>query len=163
MPVPNIYTAGQILEATSLNTNFASVFYGYTAFTPTMTGWTQGNATFNTQYAVSGETVHYYGEMVMGSTSAVTVSALALSLPVAANTSPPHWGFGTWIDVSAGVSVAGRVQVAVPLASTMLTYWEDPEAAPLAVRLEPWNTSVVLPFTFATGDYFRWNLFYRKA
>lgn len=161
MPVPNIYTAGQILEATSLNDNFASVFYGYTAFTPTISGWTQGNATFTTEYAVSGQTVHYFGEMIFGSTSAVTATALQISLPVTADFSPPHWGLNVWIDVSAAVSVAGRIQIAA--ASNMLTYWEDPEAAPIAVRLEPWNTGPVLPFTFATGDTIRWSIFYKKA
>jgi len=161
MAIPYTYTAGQVLEAASLNANFTAVYDTYATYTPTVTGWTQGNATFNAKYAVSGDTVHAFGEFIVGSTTAVTASNLNLSLPVTANDSPHSLGFSMWTDVSAGSSVAGYSELITT--TTMNLTWLDPEAAPIAVRLEQWKTGVTLPFTIATGDYIRWDLFYRKA
>jgi hypothetical protein len=161
MAIPVTFVAGDILEAQQLNDNFDAVYAGYTSFTPTIGGWTQGNATFVSQYAVNGESVHYFGYFLFGSTSAVTATALTVSLPLTANVAPNSLGLATFSDDSAASTVAGYVQT---VSTTVMNfYWLDPEAAPIAVRLEPWRTGVTLPFTFATGDYVYWDLTYRKA
>jgi len=161
MPIPNTYTAGQVLEAASLNANFTSVYDTYTTYTPTVTGWTIGNAAFSAKYAVSGDTVHAFGVFLFGTTSVVTASNLVLSLPVTGVEDPHSLGLAVFTDVSAGSTVAGYSELIT--STTMNLTWLDPEAAPLAVRLEQWKTGVTLPFTFASGDAVRWDLFYRKA
>lgn len=163
MAIPNVYTAGQILEAASLNANFDAVYATSTTYTPVVTGWTQGNATMTGRYAVSGDLVTYYGSMEFGSTSAVTASGITVSLPV---TAAPALGQGTiglckFNDLSAGVGVAGYLETATTTTATCK--WFDPETAPLAVRVESWATGATLPFTFATGDFVYWQVIYRKA
>lgn len=161
MAYPVTFVPGQILEAAELNDNFNYAYTGYTSYTPTMGGWTQGNATFDGKYAVNGETVHYYGVLTFGSTSAVTASALTLTLPVTAVASPDSLGICSWNDISGGGAIAGTVKNTTTTALDF--YWHDPEAAPIAVRLESWTTGVTLPFTFATGDFIFWDIQYRKA
>jgi len=163
MAIPVTFVAGNVLEANQLNTNFSSVYAGYTAFTPTIGGWTQGNATFSAIYSVNGETVNYQGYFTFGSTSAVTATSLYLTLPFnqadAANNDV--LGLLTFRDISTGANVAGYTRIQG--STQMGMYWLDPETAPLATRLESWVTGATLPFTFATGDIVAWNITYRKA
>jgi hypothetical protein len=163
MAIPVTFTAGSVLEANQLNSNFTSVYSTYTAYTPTITGWTQGNATFDCRYAVTGDTVNAVGYFLFGSTSAVTATTLKVSLPVSGYTTTQNKSSGicTFNDVSASVAVAGTVQQQTATESWF--YWHDPETVPLAVRLESWVTSATLPFTFATGDFVYWNISYQKA
>lgn len=163
MAIPNVYTAGQVLEAASLNANFNAVYATDTTYTPVVTGWTQGNATMTGRYAVSGDMVFYYGSMLFGSTSAVTASGITVSLPVTAATALGQGTIGLckFNDVSTGVGVAGYMETATTTTATCK--WLDPETVPLAVRVEAWATTATLPFTFTTGDYVYWQMTYRKA
>ena len=161
--IPVTFTAGSVLEANQLNSNFTSVFPTFTAYTPTLTGWTQGNATFETKYATGGETVDYQGYLTFGSTSAVTASTPTVTLPANAQTAgiTNFLGICAFNDVSAGVAVTGYCRITAT--GTMSFFWHDPETVPLAVRLEPWSTAATMPFTFATGDYIYWSIRYEKA
>ena len=163
MALPVTFTAGNVLTAAQLNSNFNFTYADYIDYTPTITGWTAGNMTFSTKYSVTGDMVNYQGSLTFGTTSAVTATSLTVSLPVAqvdgANVS--IFGVGTWRDVSTSVQVAGYCQVFG--SGPLNLFWLDPETAPLAVRLEPWTTAATLPFTFATGDQVSWNVTYPKA
>jgi hypothetical protein len=109
MALPVTFTAGNVLEAAQLNSNFGFTYADYIDYTPTITGWTAGNMTFSTKYSVTGDMVNYQGSLTFGTTSAVTATSLTVSLPVAqvdgANVS--IFGVGTWRDVSTSVQVAG--------------------------------------------------------
>jgi hypothetical protein len=163
MAFPTTFVAGDILEAQQLNDNFNYVSGDFTSYTPTVTGWTIGNGTITGKYATIGQTVFLYGNFLFGSTSAVAASStLTITLPVAqAAFSTPVEGSCNFYDVSAGVNVAGFCETSGTTAAIMK--WFDPETAPLAVRTEFWNTSMTLPFTFATGDYVWWTIMYGKA
>jgi hypothetical protein len=162
MPLPVTFVAGDILEASQLNDNFNSVYASYTAYTPTVTGWTLGNGTASGNYSVTGNTVNYYGYFLFGSTSAIGASStLTVTLPFTyGGAVAPMNGICKFVDTSAGVGVAGYGETAT---TTLVLQWLDPETAPLAVRTENWNTAATMPFTFANGDYVYWNITYRKA
>jgi hypothetical protein len=158
------FVAGDVLEAQQLNDSFAFVQTTYTTYTPTVSGWTAGNGTFaDTYYGTQGKMVNYQGVWTFGSTSAVTATALEMTLPVNAFNSLNAYVYGvcTFFDASTGVQVSGYVRLQND--TDMFFYWHDPEAAPIAVRLESWITGVTLPFTFATGDKIAWNITYRTA
>jgi hypothetical protein len=162
MAIPVTFVAGNVLEANQLNTNFTSVYADYVSFTPTITGWTQGNATFAAIYASTGEMVNYQGYLVFGSTSAVTTTSLSINLPVdQVNASNNNYGTANFLDVSTQANVAGYARIQGT--TQMGIYWLDPETAPLATRLEAWVTTATLPFTFATGDIVSWNVTYQRA
>lgn len=137
----------------------------YTSYTPTMVAgsWTVGNGVFTTRYKTIGKFVHFYGEFEFGSTSAVTATTFAITLPVTANTAviPYVYGGSHFHDVSAGLGVVGisRIQNA----NDLFLFWEDPEPTPLAVYTAPWSTAVVLPFTFTTSDIVAFNIVYEAA
>ena len=159
------FVAGNVLTATQLNDSFAAVQTAYTNYTPTVSGWTVGNGTFPVSYyGTDGKMINAHGYFSFGSTSAVTASALAMTLPVLAfsNTNTEVYGVCTFTDTSAGATVTGYCRI--QNASQMYFYWHDPETTPLAVRLEAWATGGgTLPFTFATGDLVSWNIMYRAA
>lgn len=138
----------------------------YTSYTPTMVSgsWTVGNGVFTARYKTIGKMVHLYGDFEFGSTSAVTATTFAITLPVTANTAVTPYvysGGSHFHDVSAGLGVVGisRIQNATDL----YLFWNDPEPTPLAVYNAPWSTAVVLPFTFATGDIVAFNIVYEAA
>jgi hypothetical protein len=163
MALPVTFVAGEVLEANQLNSNFVYVYPDYVSFTPTIGGWTQGNATFSSVYCTTGEMVNWQGFFTFGSTSAVTTTSLFLTLPVnqvnASNNDIT--GTLTFRDISTGANVAGYARIQG--ATQMGMYWLDPETAPLATRLESWVTTATLPFTFATGDIVSWNITYPRA
>jgi hypothetical protein len=61
------------------------------AFTPTTTGITAGNGTFDFAYAQIGKTVFYRGAFTLGSTSAIT-SNVSVTLPVTGANSNKQFG-----------------------------------------------------------------------
>jgi len=58
----------------------------WTAWTPTFTNWTKGNATVNAKYAVVGNICYYQFYYLGGSTSAYTTGGMRFSVPVATST-----------------------------------------------------------------------------
>lgn len=136
----------------------------YTSYTPTISGWTQGNATFPVSvYSTNAKLVNAQGHFLFGTTSAVTSSPLKLSLPVNAtsNTNSNIFGVCSFNDISASAVVTGYCRIQND--TDLFFYWHDPETTPLAVRMEAWTTSVTLPFTFATGDIVSWNIIYQRS
>jgi len=158
------FVPGDVLEAQQLNDSFAFVQASYTSYTPTVTGWTLGNGTFPVSvYSSQGKMVNAQGHFSFGSTSAVGATILIMTLPVGAvsASNAQIYGVCTFFDVSAQVIVSGNCRIIND--TQMQFYWNDPEAAPIATRLEPWSTGVTLPFTFATGDIVSWNIMYQRS
>lgn len=159
------FVAGNVLTATQLNDSFAAVQTVYTSYTPTISGWTPGNGSVTRAvYSGPGKMVNAQGYWTFGSTSSVPASSTFItSLPITAVSlaSAQMYGTCTFFDLSAQVQVTGlcRIQGTTDL----YFYWQDPETAPLATRLESWNTAATLPFTFATGDIISWNITYQAA
>jgi hypothetical protein len=138
----------------------------YTAYTPTAvaSNWTIGNGTFTTYWKSIGKLVHFYGRFEFGSTSSVSASGtFAITLPTNARNSvePEVYQIAQFRDTSAGLNVGGYSRI--QNATQMFCYWYDPEPTPLAVYGSPWNTGVVLPFTYTTGDFVAWNMIYERA
>lgn len=159
------FVAGDVLEAQQLNDSFAFVQTTYATYTPTISGWTPGNGTVTRAvYSTPGKLVNAQGYWTFGSTSSVPASSTFItSLPITAVNlaSAQMYGTCTFFDLSTNAQVTGLCRI--QSTTDLYFYWQDPETAPLATRLESWNTSATLPFTFATGDIISWNITYEAA
>jgi hypothetical protein len=71
-----IRTLGSNIDTTAANT-----WKAWSAYTPTFSGFTPGNATLSFAFAQIGKTVHVRGAVTLGSTSVMT-GPLDVSLPV---------------------------------------------------------------------------------
>lgn len=125
--------------------------------TQTFSGFTKGNATVVSKYTEINNYVHFWGSVVLGSTSSMT-AALDVELPKIASggvftsnsacsfydTSPGVLYWGTAIHIT-----TGNLRL-VPLKADT-TYARNAD------------TSSTVPFTWANGDSFYWNHFYEKA
>jgi len=77
-----IRTLGSAIDTTAANT-----WKAWTAYTPTFSGFTPGNATLSFAYAQIGKTVHVRGAVTLGSTSVMT-GPLDFTVPVTAVSYP---------------------------------------------------------------------------
>lgn len=135
----------------------------YTAFTPTFVNLTVGNGTSGARFSRVNNVVNYYGYFAFGSTTSVT-GVVNIDLPVAARAiygtiNGLPMGDLTMFDTSASTWYKGEV---FSIGSTT------------TVRTRIWTTSgtnlisnssaaATLPFTWATGDQFLWNIRYEAA
>lgn len=132
------------------------IVYTDVSSTQAFTGFTKGNATVTSKYARLGKFVHFYGEVVLGTTSSMT-GALDITLPFTAaagirfNTSAVSfndasvglfWGTGFHINTGAlrlaAHNSAGTYATSADITST-------------------------LPFTWTSTDAFYWNHIYEAA
>ena len=133
----------------------------YTAYTPTWTNLTVGNGVVSSAYCRVNDFVHVHGKFTFGSTSAITGTVIA-NFPVNVNGAFTNdaaiYGIAQYRDLSTNAIYPGvaafagndtvftlRVQVA---SGTYLTQGGVTGSA---------------PFTWATGDFMAWNLYYRAA
>ena len=157
----NINDAVEALETKVAIGN--TVLGTYTDYSASMafTNVTVGNGTKTAYFAQVNNFVHFYGNFILGSTSAIT-GAITLTLPLNIDlTNRP-----TFLPL--GLSYAGD-------ASTAINYPGDVIAAnsPSAVVLSSWiangvytargTTAAAVPFTWAVSDTFFWNFYYRAA
>jgi len=137
----------------------------YTAFTPTLSGWTQGNGTFIAYYRVFGKTVHYYGRFTFGSTSAVGGASTNFTVTLPATSTfgveSIQAGVGQFRKVSTGLNIIG--QTANSSTTTMIVTWAENPGSTTYVARQVWNTTATLPFTFASGDFVSWDVVYERA
>ena len=155
----NINDAVEALEAKVAIGN--TVLGTYTAYTPTFTNVTIGNGVVSSAYCRVNDFVHFYGKFTFGSTSAITGTFLA-DFPVQVNSAFTNdaaiYGIAQYRDLSTNALYTGvahfagnntvfslRVQLA---GGTYLTQSGVTGSA---------------PFTWATGDFMAWNLYYRAA
>lgn len=138
----------------------------YTAFTPTAATWAVGDGVWSAFYARVNNFVHVYGTFTFGSTSSITTTLFVGGLPVNINAdmissagSGADWVLGacSFTDVSAGAYFYGYVcsnsatQLRLQLTNTSSTY---------AGKSTP---NATVPFTWTTGDSFRFSTFYKAA
>ena len=123
---------------------------------------TLGNATIVARYARVNNFVHYWGNLVFGSTTSVTGSGFNLRLPVNAFASIQStfvpMGLLKFVDASAGVIVNGTF---VPTGTANLFSLQASNANTTYVGDSGLTSSV--PFTWATSDRIQWNLYYEAA
>jgi hypothetical protein len=145
------------IATTAFVTAVNNVRGAYTAYTPTIGGFTLGNGTINTRYTQVNKMVHYYGRVTLGSTSVMT-GPLDLGLPVNIHAS------STIID-PVGVSNAynnSLIYIGHPInlfnASVRFTWLVTSGAYATQA-----DTGPSVPFTWASTHYFMWNFTYEAA
>ncbi len=140
-----------------------SAYPAYTEYqgsTPTIAGFTIGNGTINiSRYTQIGKLVHWYGKVTLGSTSSMS-GDLKLSLPVAPNTiyetldsivGSCRLQDGSALRHTAEASISGDTDIIIRCQIASGTH-----------LTEAGITSTV-PFTWASGDMFAWNVTYEAA
>ena len=140
----------------------------YQAWTPTGVTWTVGNGTWSAFYARVNNLVHIYGTFTLGSTSSLGAGSLLIgglpanidsamissggaggdfqighaSFMVSGGGAAPYWGY---------VASNSASQIRLNVFNASATY------------LRTSYTTATVPFTWATGDFFRFSAFYEAA
>tara|TARA_R110000868_G_scaffold205706_3_gene454292 strand:+ start:2074 stop:2643 length:570 start_codon:yes stop_codon:yes gene_type:complete len=136
----------------------------YQSWTPTYTNFTLGNGTVTANYCRVNNFVHAYAQIVLGSTSTVT-GPVSVSVPVNINAGMISGGG----DVTAfplgaasynDESVVANFGWAMSSSATTVRLMVDLANATYSQRISM-NTTV--PFTWATGDSFRFSAYYQAA
>jgi len=132
-----------------------------TSYTPATTNWTLGNGTMTTYYISSGDTVFYYGRILLGSTSSVT-GAMRIGLPfnsgITATATYANSSSGYFYDASSGVIY--QMVLSGPSTSTLgFNVWKAD-----GTYVNGWdNINASTPVAPASGDEFQFYVWYRKA
>ncbi len=148
------FTAGQVLTASELN---AAGAYTNISATQTFSGFTKGNATVVSQYTKFNKLVHFWGFVILGSTSAIT-GPLDITLPATA---------------VGGVLTNNSMCSFFDASANFITYGSALHINTSAIRLTAMVTTgnfttnadvfATVPIVWATGDYFFWNHVYEAA
>jgi len=136
----------------------------YTTYTPTYSSFTLGNGTVTAKYCQVNDFVHVIGSIVLGSTSSITGN-LAIGMNFSADAmyyTPTTWvmeiGSATLYDTSAGTPNYGVV-VGANNATIMQIFSQAANGTYVARGL----VNATTPFTWATGDEIKWNVYFKKA
>lgn len=153
----NINDAVEALEAKVAigNTTLGT----YTAYTPFIGDITIGNGTIATKYCTVNDFVHYYGKITFGSTTVVTGGNAGFGLPLTAEVNDTSTAMGVcyFYDSSSGAFYAGTVA----MANSTYVYGGVNYANGTFVSWGGWDSTA--PFTWATGDFYTFNITYKKA
>lgn len=129
---------------------------GWTSYTPTLSGCTQGNGTLAFAYSVNGKTTNVRGRFTLGSTSTVTgsVSFTLPTTPIAPGGTA--FGFGVSAIVAnstnyTGICLISGSSVVIGVSNASGTYTTRN------------NLSATVPNTFGTGDTIAFSLTYETA
>jgi hypothetical protein len=138
----------------------------YQSYTPTASTWSPGNGTWTAAYCRVNNFVHAWGSFVFGSTSSITTT-LYVGVPVnieAGMVSPSSSGsdfiLGDCSFVSAAAPTVPYFGVACSNSATGLRLHLTNTASTYAGRSTPNGTT---PFTWTTGDSFRFSVIYEAA
>jgi hypothetical protein len=128
----------------------------------TMATVTVGNGTKIAYYAQVNDYVHFFGKFLLGSTSAILGPNIQVTLPISLDTNMratgQPLGLSYSYDVSAGGLYNGDVlSVGVPSAVYLSTFLTN------GTYSKRTNMNATVPFTWATGDFVFWNLYYKAA
>jgi hypothetical protein len=147
--------AGEILTAATMNSIGAS----WVAYTPTLSGWTQGNGTFTTAYQQINKLIVYRGVFVGGSTT-TAASFFDISFPVPANafydTYKQPLVDGNYYDTSTGANY----NLQALWISTTIRFACINTAGTFA-QVE--NLSGTSPVSYGAGDFISWTILYEAA
>ncbi len=147
------FTVGQVLTAAELNSGGA-----YTAFTPTWSGITVGNATQEWHYCEFNKMVHVFGNILFGSTTTIATVPI-MTLPVAREGLPAgivNMGVGTLADAATATYMAFCL-------STTTTNCILFSSTSNGNFVTEGGVGATTPFTWTTNDSFSMNLIYKAA
>ncbi|WP_330438825.1 hypothetical protein OHB44_28040 [Micromonospora sp. NBC_00821] len=127
---------------------------GWVAYTPTWTAFTSNpvlsNGTIAGRYKRIGTTVHYTGQIEMGSTTTYGVGGWLISTPTTAASATLHVGSAVLLSAASSVNrIGGSTQFNV--------------ATNLTVCAVGGVVSASVPFTWAVGDRLRWSITYETT
>lgn len=151
--------AGEIIDANDVPGDWST-------YTPTLLGSTSGgtigNGTLVARYVRLGDLVVAQVDLVWGSTTSAGTGTALLSLPVAARAvTPGHIGTFIGLDTSAGAN--GRYSPGGVIPNTVNDVLVLSGAALLDAADEGAIMSGTVPVTWATGDSWRYTMFYEAA
>ena len=130
----------------------------YISYTPTLTNLTIGNGTLTSSYCRVNNLIHFQGKILFGSTTSVTGS-VQVTVPISISTTQSSQGtalgtntfydssVGTWFLGIASANVAARFYPSIQYTNASYAQFG--------------NMNATTPMTWATGDYYTWNLIYR--
>ena len=134
----------------------------YQAYTPTFGVISVGDGTLVAQYCTVNKFVHAFGSLTFGSTTTIAVNSY-MSLPI--NTvSTENGAIGsilgsvTYHDASAFTAYRGTIDGRG--ANSNADFRVNNTSATYETGVSP---TALIPFTWATGDIIRWNIFYKAA
>jgi len=141
MASPFPFTSGQVLTAAQLNSIGEA-----TAFTPSWTNFTPGNAVESWHYVQVNEWLYFSGQTVLGSTSSVT-GFMEIDFPVGTQLGENGVVVGTalYFDVGSFVRRAGVLDQS---GDDIRFFYYSVVGSLIGVA----TTSATAPFTFATTD-----------
>lgn len=146
------FTAGQVLTAAELN-----AIGTYTAYTPTFTGLTVGNATLGFSYTQINKMVHVVGVMYFGSTTSIS-STPTMSLPVNRYSSDLETlGTGYFGDTGTGTYMMFPLSQSV---NGVILFGADHTVGSVVIE---GGIGATTPFNWTTNDRISVNLTYRAA
>lgn len=123
----------------------------------TFGGFTKGNATIVSKYTRLGDFVHFFGSVILGSTSSMT-GALDVSLPVTSEYGILYHPSAAYTrDASSGIIYWGY---AINIGTSSLRLVNTATSGTYATNADMGAT---VPFTWTTSDEFWWNHFYKAA
>jgi hypothetical protein len=132
------------------------VFLKYTTWSPTYTNLSLGNGAATSDYVQIGKFVHFFGQIIFGSTTAVT-GTIQVSFPVTASASIPATTIG-----NARLFDGGTVyDSSVILNSTTRFEFQAMQSAGLYTVQQPVNATT--PFTWGNGDLLFYSGYYAAA
>lgn len=130
------------LASDGLLTGTGTSLGAWTAYTPTLGGFTAGNGTWAAGYAQVGKAVHFRAQFTFGSTSAAAAASPTISLPVTSLTAANVTSISGYFN-NAGT----QYQAFARLTSTTVATLSIPGASGLATAC-----STTTPFTWTTGS-----------
>jgi hypothetical protein len=135
--------AGLAVKLQKLVTNLNAIGDPWTAYTPTITNWTQGNGTLNGRYMQAGKLVHFYIDFTVGTTTTPS-GTLTFNLPamciIPTNTGEPLNGTAWVYDLS---TTTQYLRFPTITTSGSIVHLRDVASA---------LVTATVPFTWATGD-----------
>lgn len=149
------FNTGDALSAANMN----SIGAAWVTYTPTLSGWTQGNGTFSAAYQQINKLIVYRGTFTGGTTTTAS-SFFDISFPVASNgyydTYKQPLISANYYDTSAGTNytlqglwISTTIRLAaINTASTFATVT---------------NMGGTAPVTYGTGDFISWTICYEAS
>ena len=133
----------------------------YISYTPSIFDITIGNGTIETKYCRVNDFVHWYGKITFGSTTTFTGGNASFALPLTADVPATNvsTAMGTcyFYDTSTGAFYSGHPT----LANSTLVYGGINTANGTYPQWGGWSSTA--PFTWATGDYYTFNITYKAT
>lgn len=154
--VRNGYDAINDLGA-AIDSDLGKLFYINISPTSAGTGWVLGTGNSRTgNWARLGKTVHFDGEIVLGTSCVAGSGAFAVDLPVNSSTNTVEFlGNGLFTDDSTGDLYPCTIRI-----SGNFLYFYIPTVASAKITLKTFDNTNK-PVTLASGDKFTWSVTYQ--